>query len=130
MLSFPRLLGRRVRHVTLIGVALLFSGCAIDSPYARVNPFDADAEVVITLVGPDSVHASHELFTVSIESSAPLPPGPLAITWTSSSLPLALAIGGGSYRTGALPAQYQAVQVFAYFGDRVVSKTVYVGDPP
>jgi hypothetical protein len=125
--------GLRSRSTALVHVALCAlsaSSCAIDAPYARDNPFDVDADVVITIVAPDSVHASNERFVVTVASESLLPPGPLGITWESSNSGLLLALGGGAYRTGSLSPQYQPVQILAYFGDRVVSKTVYVGRRP
>lgn len=128
MLSVPRHVGRRSRWVALC--ALFASGCALDGPYARDNPFDVDADVVITIIAPDSVHASNERFVVTVASESPLPPEPLGISWESSNSGLLLALGGGAYRTGNLTPQYLPVQILAYFGDRVVSRTIYVGRRP
>lgn len=115
-----------------LGAAMVagLASCALDGPYARDNPFDPDADVVIRIVGPDSIHASFERITVTIEADSPLPPAPLGVSWESSNSGLLLALGGGAYRTGNLPSQYQPVQILVYFLDRVVSKTVYVGQRP
>ncbi len=117
------------RSVLVTALVACLASCAVDGPYARDNPFDPDADVVIRIVGPDSIHASFERITFTIESDSPLPPAPLGVSWESSSA-LLLALGGGAYRTGNLPAQYQPVQVLVYFLDRVVSKTIYVGQLP
>jgi hypothetical protein len=128
-----QLLGRRSRSAALALVALCApsaASCAIDGPYVRDNPFDIGADVVITIIAPDSVHVSNERFVATVASESPLPPEPLGISWESSNSGLLLALGGGAYRTGNLSPQYLPVQILAYFGDRVVSKTVYVGRRP
>ncbi len=131
MLFVPHPRARHSRSAAFAAfAALCLSGCAIDGPYARDNPFDVDADVVITIIAPDSVHASNERFVVTVASESPLPPEPLGISWESSNSGLLLALGGGAYRTGNLSPQYLPVQILAYFGDRVVSKTVYVGQRP
>lgn len=123
----PTMRPRLALPALVVAIVASLAGCAMEDPYARDNPFDPDADVVIRIVGPDSIHASNERVTFTFEADSPLPPAPLGVSWESSSSGLLLALGGGAYRTGTLSPQYQPVQVLVYFIDRVVSKTVYVG---
>lgn len=113
--------------IALAALALAAGACDLRDPFPRTNPFDPDAEVEITLVAPDSTHAVGERFTVTVQSSAPLPPGPLAITWRSSSNGILTSLGNGDFLVLSATTTYVPVTVVADFAGTLYSRVVYVG---
>lgn len=118
---------RRLRFLGLAAVTLATGACDLREPFPRTNPFDPDAEVEITLLAPDSTHAVGERITVTVQSSMPLPPGPLAITWRSSNPSLLTSLGNGDYLVLNATTTYVPVTVVADFAGTLYSRVVYVG---
>lgn len=118
---------RLLRPLALAACTAVVGACDLRDPFPRTNPFDPDAEIEITLVAPDSTHAVGERFAVTVQSSVPLPPGPLAITWRSSSPGLLTSLGNGDYLVLNATTTYVPVTVVADFAGTLYSRVVYVG---
>jgi hypothetical protein len=104
------------------------AGCALKEPFERTNPFDPDFEYELSIAGPDSVHTQGERFTMTLESTGPLPPGELFVGWRTSNPVIVTGGAGGEFVVLNSSAIYVPVALSAELGpDVVVSKTVYIG---
>ncbi|MEY3701759.1 MAG: hypothetical protein RI891_1051 [Gemmatimonadota bacterium] len=109
----------------LIGVALV--GCELESPYARVNPFDPGGVVRLSMSGPDSAVFAGQRVRYTVDASHPLPSGSAMIAWRSSD-PLRLIAGtAGEYIVTNATARFVPVEVSVLFDSVRVSRTVLVG---
>jgi hypothetical protein len=120
---------RAARGAVLATMAVAFvAGCALKEPFERTNPFDPGFEYELFVTGPDSVHTQGERFTMTLESSGPLPPGELFVGWRTGNPTIVTGGAGGDFMVLSSSATYVPVALSAELGpDVVVSKTVYVG---
>jgi hypothetical protein len=116
--------GRWSRGLVLIAL----TGCELESPYARVNPFDPGGVVRLSLTGPDSAVFSGQRIRFTIEATHPLPTESAMIAWRSSDPRTLIAGTGGEYIVlTAATSRFVPVQVTAMFDSVRVDRTVLVG---
>ena len=122
-------------HATmaLACLALVTTGCTLEPPFERTNPYDTGGIVKIDMLGPDTIHSRGERFQMQLVGDPALP-SDLLVTWqvlivekrpvsTASVHPLF----DGAYVVELASAIYERVELSALLHDRVVGKVIYVG---
>jgi len=122
-------------HATMVlaCLALVTTGCKLEPPFERTNPYDTGGIVKIDMLGPDTIHSRGERFQMQLLGDPALPSN-LLVTWqvlivekrpvsTASVHPLF----DGAYVVELASAIYERVELSALLHDRVVGKVIYVG---
>ena len=117
---------RRLRNAWLLGLALT-SACHLEPPFARTNPFDPGADIVLRMTGPDSATAINQRVQMAVVSSEPMPEGPLAVNWTSNNPVVLLSLGNGEFLVSYASARFAEYTVIAEFRSVLVTGVIQVG---
>lgn len=117
-----------------IVLLLLVIACTVEPPFARTNPLDAASNYDVTLSGPDSTHSLGERVTLVMQSDPPLPDDDYAISWVAGpyilgrdTTQVAASVGDGVFEVYDVHAQYRAIYLSVYFGRRVFSHRLVIG---
>lgn len=126
-----------MRRAIVASALLAASGCALEPPFDRSNPFDPGSPYEIRFVGaPDTVASLGERFQVTLERDPPIDQSALSIQWEVSDpnnilvVPTELRhIFNGEFgSTNTMTAQLRTLSIGARFNDAVVvGQNIVVG---
>lgn len=130
-------------RVSVTVAALVGTACSVEPPFARTNPMDSGSNYDVIVHGPDSVHSLGERFTLTLSSTPVLPDGDYELVWEASPhiecLPknavgciqtpteVATVAGEGEFEVIDMRAEYRTIAVSVYFGRKVFSHLVTIG---
>ncbi len=126
--------GRGVFGLVALVASTTLVSCTIEGPFARDNPWDTGSDVLLELTGPDSVHSIGDLIDVVLRSSKPIPAGGVII-WKSNESggdgpapeTQVFTAGPAQFVVRQATAQYSHIAVSAFFDERIVAWSVWVG---
>ena len=114
--------------VAWFALGAVLSGCALEPPFARTNPFDQGGVLRMSLSGPDSAVYSGQRIRFTIGADRPIETAGLIIGWRSSDKTVLIAGAQGEFVVGInATARLVPIEVTAMFDSVRVSRTVLVG---
>lgn len=117
------------RRPWILGLAVLSLGACLEGPFEHANPYDAEMEIALTIVGgADTVRSigSPVLFQLATEPAT----SGVHVDWSSSAPFLLVSQGEGQFAAAALPATPSTVNVTARLGAHTASRAVVLMPTP